>query len=172
LPAPIQEHLQTLVLPPIKRLASGKDGVGLTKVLALIENAPTGCDTLVLRILGALSEKGRMAEPLSKLIKTLAIERDLSARYLIPIIGELGKTEILHRLPRVVALLNGTQAERDVVRGVFESVLTTPEQVFGAVSTNVPRTKHLDLLTPVELLVLLHTSEKETGLKPAIEGAW
>lgn len=144
----------------------------MAKVLSLIETAPTGCDSLVLRILGALSDKGRMAEPLSKLIKTLAVERDLSARFLIPIIGELDKGEILRRLPRIVALLNGTPAERETVRSVFEAVLTTNEQAFGALSTNVPRVRQTDLLTPVELLMLLHSSEKETGLKQAIEGAW
>lgn len=73
-------------------------------------------------------------------------------------------------MPRIVSLLNAKPAEKELVRSVFDAVVQTPPQTFGTVSSNVPRVKQTDLLTPVELLALLHQSEKETGIKQAIEG--
>lgn len=48
--------------------------------------------------------------------------------------------------------------------------MTTPPQTFGSVTSNLPRVRQSELLTPAELMVLLHDSEKEIGLKSAIEG--
>ena len=60
---------------------------------------------------------------------------------------------------------------RNMVKSVFSSVVTTPPQTFGSVTSNQPRVRQSELLTPAELMVLLHESEKEIGLKSAIEGA-
>lgn len=73
-------------------------------------------------------------------------------------------------LPRIVSLLNGQQEPKNLVRSVFSSVVTTPPQTFGSVTSNLPRVRQSELLTPAELMVLLHESEKEIGLKSAIEG--
>lgn len=74
-------------------------------------------------------------------------------------------------LPRIVSILNGQQEPKNLVRSVFSSVVTTPPQTFGSVTSNLPRVRQSELLTPAELMVLLHESEKEIGLKSAIEGA-
>lgn len=66
--------------------------------------------------------------------------------------------------------LDGTAEKKALVRSVFVSVVQTPAQTFGAVTSNQPRTKQSDLLSPAELMVLLHEGEKDVGLKPTIEG--
>jgi symplekin len=73
-------------------------------------------------------------------------------------------------LPRIVSLLNGEAEQKNLVRSVFSSIVTTPPLTFGSVSSNLPRVRQSELLTPAELMVLLHDSEKEIGLKSAIEG--
>lgn len=67
-------------------------------------------------------------------------------------------------------MLNGTPDVRQLVKSVFESIVTTPPQTFGSVTSNLPRVRQSELLTPAELMVLLHESEKEIGLKSTIEG--
>lgn len=67
-------------------------------------------------------------------------------------------------------MLNGTPEIRQLVKSVFESIVTTPPQTFGSVTSNLPRVRQSELLTPAELMVLLHESEKEIGLKSTIEG--
>ena len=57
------------------------------------------------------------------------------------------------------------------MRSVFNSVVQAPPQTFGSVTSNLPRVRQSELLTPAELMVLLHESEKDIGLKAAIEGA-
>lgn len=69
-----------------------------------------------------------------------------------------------------MSILNGTQEAKNLVRSVFNSVVTVPPQTFGSVTSNLPRVRQSELLTPAELMVLLHESEKEIGLKAAIEG--
>lgn len=79
--------------------------------------------------------------------------------------------DILRHLPRIVSILNGKPEPKNLVKSVFSSVVTAPPQGFGSVSSNLPRVRQSELLTPAELMVLLHESEKEIGLKAAIEGA-
>lgn len=67
-------------------------------------------------------------------------------------------------------MLNGTPEAKQLVKSVFESIVTTPPQTFGSVTSNMPRVRQSELLTPAELMVLLHESEKEIGLKSTIEG--
>jgi len=55
---------------------------------------------------------------------------------------------------------------------VFSSIVTTPPQTFGSVTSNLPRVRQSELLTPAELMVLLHYSEKEIGVKSAMEGKY
>jgi symplekin len=76
----------------------------------------------------------------------------------------------MRHLPRIVSILNGNTEPKNLVRSVFSSVVTTPPQSFGSVTSNLPRVRQSELLTPAELMVLMHDSEKEIGLKSAIEG--
>lgn len=76
----------------------------------------------------------------------------------------------MRHLPRIVSILDGSQEPKNLVRSVFSSVVTTPPQTFGSVSSNMPRVRQSELLTPAELMVLLHESEKEISLKSAKEG--
>ena len=69
-------------------------------------------------------------------------------------------------------MLNGSQEAKHVVRSVFNSIVTTPPQSFGSVTSNLPRVRQSELLSPAELMVQIHESEKEIGLKSAIEGKY
>lgn len=80
------------------------------------------------------------------------------------------QADIIRHLPRIVSFLNGKPEPKNLVRSVFSSIVTTPPQTFGSVTSNLPRVRQSELLTPAELMVLLHESEKEIGLKQAIEG--
>jgi hypothetical protein len=82
----------------------------------------------------------------------------------------MDKPDIMKHLPRIVSILNGTQEMKELVRSVFGAVVTTPPQTFGSVTSNLPRVRQSELLTPAELMVLLHDTEKEIGIKSAIEG--
>lgn len=86
------------------------------------------------------------------------------------ILSGFWQADILRHLPRIVSMLNGTPEPNKVVRSVFSSIVTTPPQSFGTVTSNVPRVRQSELFTPAELMVVLHEKEKEIGLKSTIEG--
>ncbi|KAL1941146.1 hypothetical protein VTO73DRAFT_7358 [Trametes versicolor] len=160
----VQETIQQLITPLIRALGSTHG-----KLLTLLRTFPPGSESLALRVLTIFTEHGRPSAQLVALVKSLVNERDLDARFLIPIIAEMDKADILRHLPRIVSILNGTQEPKNLVRSVFSSIVTTPPETFGKVTSNLPRVRQSELLTPAELMVLLHQSEKEIGLKSAIE---
>ncbi|KAF8892079.1 Symplekin tight junction protein C terminal-domain-containing protein [Infundibulicybe gibba] len=150
----VQEAIQELITALIRSLGSNHG-----KLLTLMRTCPPGAESLALR---------RPSAQLVALVKALVSERDLDARFLIPIIAEMDKPDIMRHLPRIVSLLNGQAEHKNLVRSVFSSIVTTPPQTFGSVSSNLPRSRQVNF-TPAELMVLLHDSEKEIGLKSAIE---
>ncbi|KAN0103913.1 Symplekin tight junction protein C terminal domain containing protein [Russula decolorans] len=160
----VQEAIQELITALIRSL-----GPGHGKLLTLMRTFPPGAETLALRILNIFTEQGRPNSQLVALVRGLIAERDLDARFLIPIIAEMDKPDIMKHLPRIVSILNGTQEMKELVRSVFGAVVTTPPQTFGSVTSNLPRVRQSELLTPAELMVLLHDAEKEIGIRSAIE---
>ncbi|KAI0292278.1 Symplekin tight junction protein C terminal-domain-containing protein [Russula brevipes] len=160
----VQEAIQDLITALIRSL-----GPGHGKLLTLMRTFPPGAETLALRILNIFTDQGRPNAQLVALVRGLIAERDLDARFLIPIIAEMDKPDIMKHLPRIVSILNGTQEMKELVRSVFGAVVTTPPQTFGSVTSNLPRVRQSELLTPAELMVLLHDTEKEIGIKAAIE---
>ncbi|GJJ11108.1 hypothetical protein Clacol_005339 [Clathrus columnatus] len=152
----VQEAIQDLITALVKSM-----GPSHPKLLALLRTFPPGADTLALRILTIFTDSGRLNPTIVSLVKGLISERDLDARFLIPIIAEMDKNDILRHLPRIVSMLNGSQEPKNLVRSVFESIVATPPQTFGSVTSNLPRVRQSELLTPAELMVLLHHCEKE-----------
>lgn len=60
-------------------------------------------------------------------------------------------------MPKIVSLLNGTEAQRKIVRAVFSRIISDS----GNVSAH---------MTPVELLVILHNTDQNVSPKQGIEG--
>lgn len=82
----MQETIQHLITPLVRAL-----GQNHNKLLALLRTFPPGAETLALRILSIFTENGRPSHSIVTLVKTLVNERDLDARFLIPIIAEMDK---------------------------------------------------------------------------------
>ncbi|KAI8996570.1 Symplekin tight junction protein C terminal-domain-containing protein [Trametes punicea] len=160
----VQETIQQLITPLIRAL-----GPTHGKLLTLLRTFPKSSESLALRVLTILTEHGRPSAQLVALVKSLLSEQELNPRFLIPIIAEMDKSDILRHLPRIVSILNGTPEPKNLVRSVFSSIVQVPPETFGKVTSNLPRVRQSELLTPAELMVLLHQSEKEIGLKSAIE---
>ncbi|CAH7687460.1 Symplekin tight junction protein C terminal-domain-containing protein [Phakopsora pachyrhizi] len=156
-----------VLITPLIRTLGGKHG----KIISLIQNCQSGSEALILRVLSILMEKGKLPASIVEVIKSMsASSNNMLPRFIIPTIGDLKKAEIMNHAPRIITLLNGSLTERGAIRLVFESIVQQPPSNFGSVSTNAPRVKHSELLTPVELLALLHrTEEGDYSIKQAIE---
>ncbi|KAG8745157.1 hypothetical protein FRC12_014635, partial [Ceratobasidium sp. 428] len=93
----VQEAMQDLLAPLVRSL-----GPTNAKLLSLIKSFEPGAESLILRIIKILTENGRPNANLVALVKELIAERDLDARFLMPIIGEMDKPDIVKNLPRIV----------------------------------------------------------------------
>ncbi|KAF7294404.1 hypothetical protein MKEN_01432800 [Mycena kentingensis (nom. inval.)] len=160
----VQDAIQKLITALIRSL-----GPTHGKLLTIMRSFPPGAESLALRVLTIFTENGRPSAQLVALVRALISERDLDARFLIPIIGEMDKSDIIKHLPKIVSILNNDPETKNLVRSVFSSIVTTPPQTFGSVTSNLPRVRQSELLTPQELMALLHDAEKEIGLQSAKE---
>lgn len=77
----------------------------------------------------------------------------------------------MKNLPRIVSVLNGKPEPKALVKSAFQAIVAAPPDSFTKGSSNLPRMKQSEQLTPVDLMVLLH-EDKEIGIKPAIEGTF
>ncbi|GAC98080.1 cleavage/polyadenylation specificity factor [Pseudozyma hubeiensis SY62] len=162
-PAFVQSAIETHIVQLIRAL-----GPSHPRLLTLLRNFPDGADSLALCILKTLTEKTR-TPAIVELVKELVDTRDVDPRFLVPIMADLDKAEIMKRLPRVVTILASRAPEdRALIKSVFQSIVQMPPQGFGSVSSNLPRVRSTELLTPVELMGLLHNSEREIGLKNTV----
>lgn len=176
-----QESLQSLITPLIRSL-----GLQHPKMLEIIGRFPPGSDDLILRVLTVLADGPRLPKNIIELLKTVASRQTLAAPFYPLIIADCDKVSrvytttsirrltalllqasILRYLPKIVTLLNNTPEQKSVIRSCFLSVTAPPSQLVGA---NHPNRTKSDLITAVELMTLLHKSEKEAGLKCTIEG--
>lgn len=82
----MQETIQQLITPLVRAL-----GPTHGKLLTLLRTFPPGAESLALRVLNIFTETGRPSAQLVALVKSLVNERDLDARFLIPIIAEMDK---------------------------------------------------------------------------------
>ncbi|KAL1745870.1 Symplekin tight junction protein C terminal-domain-containing protein [Schizophyllum fasciatum] len=168
--AAVQSVVQELITPLIRSL-----GPSHSRLLTLLRTFPPHAEGLALRVLSIFTETGRPSPQLVAIVKGLVAERAdlregaLAARFLIPVIGEMDKADIIRYLPRIVSVLNGQPDSKALVKSVFSSIVAQPSQTFGMISSNVPRVRHNEMLTPAELMVLLHDSEKDIGLQSAKE---
>ncbi|KAG9035999.1 hypothetical protein FRB95_009999 [Tulasnella sp. JGI-2019a] len=157
----VQDALKSLIVPLIKTLGSNNP-----KLLDLLRTFPPDAESLALRILGLLTENARPTPALVSLTKDLIAERDLDPGFLVIVIPEMDKADILKHLPRLVTTLDGTPEKHERVRKVFSNVVS--ESPSGK-SSNMPRARQSERLAPAELMVMLHEQEKEIGLKGVIE---
>lgn len=159
----VQQAIETHIVQLIRAL-----GPSHPRLVTLLRNFPAGADSLALCILKTLTEKSR-TPAIVELVKELVDSRDVDPRFLVPIMADLDKAEIMKRLPRVVTILASRAPEdRALIKSVFQSIVQMPPQGFGSVSSNLPRVRSTELLTPVELMGLLHNSEREIGLKNTV----
>ncbi|KAJ1025131.1 hypothetical protein NDA16_002637 [Ustilago loliicola] len=159
----VQDAIETHIVNLIRAL-----GPNHPRLLTLLRNFPDGADSLALCILKTLTEKSR-TPALVSLVKELVDTRDVDPRFLVPIMADLDKAEIMKRLPRVVTILaSRAPDDRALIKSVFQSIVQMPPQGFGSVSSNLPRVRQTELLTPVELMGLLHHAEREIGLKNTV----
>lgn len=82
----VQEAIQELITALVRSLGSSHG-----KLLTLMRTCPPEASSLALRILTIFTEHGRPSPQLVALVKGLINERDLDARFLIPIIAEMDK---------------------------------------------------------------------------------
>jgi symplekin len=87
----VQETIQDLITPLIKSL-----GANHGKLLTLLRTFLPGAESLALRVLTIFTEHSRPSGTLVALVKSLISERDLDARFLIPIIAEMDKVRIFY----------------------------------------------------------------------------
>ncbi|XP_047132295.1 symplekin isoform X1 [Hydra vulgaris] len=126
-------------------------GMNSPELLRLVENCPTGAETLVTRVLHIVTDKSPPTPELVQKVKELYQKRVSDVRFLIPVLNGLNKAEVINVLPQLIS------QSPNVVKEVFNRLLGS-FQTESAIPLNPP-------LSPAELLVALHTIESNSDVK-------
>ncbi|CAG8443895.1 1423_t:CDS:10, partial [Dentiscutata heterogama] len=137
------ESMQILIRKNAPKMV---DTIGINGLLHLFLTFPEGAEDFVLKMLVLVNTA-----------KSVIMEKNLEGRFLFPIIAFFEKGEIIRNLPKVIATLDATDKQRDIVKKVFLKILTQPP------NGTAP-------MTPSELLVSLHQMDKAgISLKQSVE---
>jgi symplekin len=82
----VSENILANILPLIRSMISSPE-----RLIQFVKDFPAGSETLTLRIIKILTEKGKPSELLVEAIKDMVQSRDLSAVFLLPILGSFDK---------------------------------------------------------------------------------
>ncbi|WVQ92978.1 hypothetical protein IAU59_000040 [Kwoniella sp. CBS 9459] len=136
LSAEIQESVEAQLMPLIQSLGPTE------KLLENLRAYPAGADKLVMKIITTLSAGGGASPALVAVIKALLSERELDPKFVVPIIGDLEKSEIEKQLPRIISLLANPE-DKDLVKSAFASMLgkITPADLLVSLHQDCPPTK-------------------------------
>jgi symplekin len=141
----------TNTLPAVKRIILKlldqpvrSIGMGSPELLELVENCPTGAETLIMRILYILTEKAAPSAELVNRVRELYQRNSSDVRFLIPVLHGLQKSEVIAALPQFIRL------SPNVVKGVFERLLMSYKGE-GSIT--------MSPVSPSELLIALHNIE-------------
>ena len=137
-----------------------------SKLIHYIKTFPENSNALVLVIITVLSRKEPLLPELVDSCRFIYHEKKLGAEFLIPILSGLEKKEILQELPQVVALLDGTEEKKELVQSVFIKLIES--KTIGGEDT-AEQTIQPCILSPVDLMVALHTMEETISLKKSVE---
>lgn len=130
-------------------------GPNNTALLDVLREAPRGADPLVHAVVRILIDKGH-TRALGSLVLYLVEERELAIELLLPLLSTLEKDDIVRVLPRIIGVLRDASDERKAeISALFRTLVAPPPPATAG-------------LTPVELMVLLHTHEDAIGLKAAV----
>ncbi|KAG0306624.1 hypothetical protein BGZ98_002041 [Dissophora globulifera] len=178
----VQRVIRQKIQPLIKSIKSDS-----TKLLALIRDFPMGAEMLVLRIIFILTDGVYPSPGLVSAVQQAVVQRDLNARFLIPIISGLDRAQVITNLPRIVSLLKGTERERRTVSEVFLKLLKGTGPISGsgpghgsggggggsgaptAPMQQQQQQQRGPVLQPADLLIELHEMEDIVGWKAACE---
>ncbi|EDO46859.1 predicted protein, partial [Nematostella vectensis] len=129
-------------------------GMASPELLQLVENCPTGAETLIARILNIITDKAAPSSDLVRRVKDLYHKRVSDVRFLIPVLTGLEKQEIIAVLPKLI------KQSPSVVKEVFNRLLGCFHS--SKVSGTSP-------LSPSELLVALHSIEGKSDMKAVMK---
>jgi len=147
--------------PPIKRtilrhLEHPVRAIGMnsTELLRLVENCPSGAETLVTRILHIITDKNAPTPELVERVKELYQKRVSDVRFLIPVLNGLDKQHVISVLPKLIS------QSPNVVKEVFNRLLGSFQPESSTIASP---------LTPSELLIALHGIESKSDMKAVMK---
>ncbi|KAJ2161738.1 hypothetical protein GGF46_001242 [Coemansia sp. RSA 552] len=152
-PGMVQVAIHRMVTPLVKSVAAAP-----AKILPVLTSFPQGAEKLALRTIFLLTPDAKTMPPPKDLVDAvlkMCDERGLGGDFLIFLVNGMDRSEAIRRLPMITRLLNGTEARRGLVR-----------ESFSRLTSSVNRTS---LLSPTELLVLLHNDVTADTLNQAME---
>ncbi|KAI8321160.1 hypothetical protein GQ54DRAFT_262277 [Martensiomyces pterosporus] len=137
-PPLVQAIIQRIIKPLVRSTARTP-----AKFIPALERFPKGAENFALRVIILLTLDVAPSPELVQTVLNLFDQRGLGAQFLVVVANGMEKDEIQKRLPAVLGLLDGTEAQRGLVRECFSRLM----RPYGGRPSR---------LSPTQLLIMLH----------------
>ncbi|KAJ3025490.1 UNVERIFIED_CONTAM: hypothetical protein HDU68_007085 [Siphonaria sp. JEL0065] len=159
--------------PLIRSMASA-----VTPICTILQTFPKGAEALVRRVVDILTEKEPVHEEIVAVVVDLVVDHDLDGTWLLRVISGLSKQQVIQFLPKLIALLDGTEERETLVEtGLFKVIATDQDGVNPLLLTAIinnsanNQVKEIDRkVNPAEVLIAIHNMEGTVDLKFCLEG--
>lgn len=130
-PKPTQEVIKEHIVPLLKSIKTSP------KLYELIRQLQPSSDDLGMRLVNTLIElnDGKVSKELLDAIKETFSEREWNLNFLIVVLPNLDKPEIITYLPTLVDMLDGKEQRRELFRSTVIKLVESPSSGPGVTST-------------------------------------
>ncbi|KAJ3209313.1 hypothetical protein HDU67_006286 [Dinochytrium kinnereticum] len=157
------EEVATYILAHIEPLIRSMSS-NMTGLIGTLKGFPGGAEALALRIVNVLCDAGKKTSEFVKAVLEIYKQKDLSAVFLVPVIEDLNRAEMLASLPKLLVVLDKGGDESKMVEEKLVKLITPPPINLVVTETKQP------LMTPAEFMVAVHNLEETSGLRICLRG--
>ncbi|KAJ3100784.1 hypothetical protein HDU97_001955 [Phlyctochytrium planicorne] len=155
LPKDVAEHILKHIEPLIKFISSSVD----TKLIGFLRNFERSAEPLASRIVHILCDLDKKTDSLVKTVFEAFKEFDLGAEFVLPVLSNLGKDELLATIPKLLGMLDADEDQAAMAEeAIVKSISPKPASI------EFPEGRP-PALSPAEFVVAVQKLEEKDGVK-------
>ncbi|KAJ3066104.1 hypothetical protein HDU98_010584 [Podochytrium sp. JEL0797] len=152
--------------PLIRSMASA-----VTVICGILLTFPKGAEPLVRKVVDILTEREPVNPEIVVTVVELVEEHGLDGTWILRVVSGLNRQQVLHFLPKLISLLDGSEArERLVETGLFKVIASDQDLIPSVVIVPKAPAELEKKANPAEILIAIHNMEGTVDLKLCLEG--
>ncbi|KAJ3284576.1 hypothetical protein HDU79_008014 [Rhizoclosmatium sp. JEL0117] len=145
----------------------------VTALCTILRTFPKGAESLVRKVVDILTEREPLNPEVVSTVIHLVVTHDLDGTWILKVLSGLDKNQILQFLPKLIALLDGSEERERLVEAGLVKIFASDQDPTTVLLPVLALNKLAELdkkVSPVEVLMAIHNMEGPVDLKCCLEG--